>query len=144
MPNLTLTDRADDTIEAEAFADGEWSVTVTERGESAEVILSADQAVQLGRALLEVSDQDALLIPYATERERYNAEALTLAIDRGRLAVFQYEKGKGSSSIEKRRVKPEEAYLSGEGDPIVTGFDPDRQATRAFRLDRIVGYVKIG
>lgn len=76
------------------------------------------------------------------DRLDYNHEALELASEYGRMAVFQYEK-EGTRSIEKRRLLPQEIQTNHDN-TLVIGYDPDRGGIRAYRLDRVVGFVKIG
>lgn len=145
MPDIiTIEDEYGDTIEVSQGEDESWFVTITENEDSTEVKLSEHQVCDLISAF-HGPEGSALLEPlYDTDREVYNAEVLHTALRHGRLAVFQYEKGDGGTTIEKRRVQPESAHRNAEGLPSVVGHDPDRGDTRAFRLDRIVGYVKIG
>lgn len=76
------------------------------------------------------------------KRAEYNHEALELASEYGRMAVFQYEK-EGTRSIEKRRLLPQEIQINHDN-VLAIGHDPDRGGIRAYRLDRVVGFVKIG
>lgn len=78
---------------------------------------------------------------HGDERESWNHVALQAAIDHGRVAEFRYAKGDGGI-IETRRVEPEAITQSRRG-ALVTGWDPDRRDVRAFRLDRIQGYVSV-
>lgn len=83
----------------------------------------------------------AVFEEHGDERESWNHVALQAAIDHGRVAEFRYAKADGSI-IETRRVEPEAITQSRRG-TLVTGWDPDRRDVRAFRLDRIQGYVSV-
>lgn len=70
-----------------------------------------------------------------------NEALLRLAIIHDLEAEFRYAKGEGSV-IETRHLKPAQIY--GEGnDRRFVGYDPDREAPRGFRLDRIKGRVEL-
>jgi proteasome accessory factor B len=70
-----------------------------------------------------------------------NEALLRLAIIHGLEVEFRYAKGSGSV-IELRHLKP--AKIAGVGaDRRFVGYDPDRDAPRGFRLDRIKGRVGI-
>lgn len=70
----------------------------------------------------------------------FNEGVLRLAAVHKRKVAFRYAKGDGSV-IESREFIP--GNVSGEGEHVrFTGFDEDRQAVRAFRIDRIKGEVR--
>jgi predicted DNA-binding transcriptional regulator YafY len=70
-----------------------------------------------------------------------NEALLRLAIIHGLEVEFRYAKGSGTV-IEHRRLQP--ARIAGIGqDRRFVGYDPDREAPRGFRLDRIKGRVVI-
>lgn len=70
-----------------------------------------------------------------------NEALLRLAIIHDREVEFRYAKGEGTV-IELRRLQPHS--IAGEGPQRrFVGLDPDRDAPRGFRLDRIKGDVRI-
>ena len=71
----------------------------------------------------------------------YNEAVLRLAAAHDRTVEFSYSKGDGSV-IERRRLQPE-SLREVKGHLTFTGFDPDRQDVRAYRLDRISGEVRL-
>lgn len=69
----------------------------------------------------------------------FNEAILRVAAAHNRPVTFRYAKGKGGI-IESRTLVP--GTLKDLGDhKTFTGWDPDRDAVRAFRLDRIKGEV---
>lgn len=70
-----------------------------------------------------------------------NEQLLQVAIDNDVEVRFAYAKGNGAV-IEQRSLSPEKLDTV-KGHRIVTGFDPDRDDIRAYRLDRIKGTVSI-
>lgn len=70
-----------------------------------------------------------------------NEQLLQVAINNDVEVEFAYAKGNGSV-IEPRRLNPEKLDTV-KGHKIVTGFDPDRDDIRAYRLDRIKGTVAV-
>lgn len=67
----------------------------------------------------------------------YNTDVLRLAVRHGRTVEFNYAKGDGRT-IESRALLPTALDdLAG----LVSGHDPDRDAPRQYRLDRILGDV---
>jgi hypothetical protein len=70
-----------------------------------------------------------------------NEQLLQVAINNDLQVSFGYTKGDGAI-IESRHLNPSE-LREVKGHKIVTGFDPDRDDVRAYRLDRIVGKVAI-
>lgn len=88
-------------------------------------------------------DPSSLFEENGDERESWNAAALQAAIDHRREARFSYAKGENGSVIETRRIEPEAITQTRRGS-LVVGWDPDRRDTRAFRLDRIAGFVSVG
>lgn len=70
-----------------------------------------------------------------------NEQLLQVAINNGAGIAFQYAKGDGAV-IETRHLQPVKLD-EVRGQKIVTGFDPDRDDIRAYRLDRIKGTVKV-
>ncbi len=76
----------------------------------------------------------------------FNEGVLRLASVHGRTTEFRYGKGAGAL-IETRRLKPSDVNVIGAGKKsehvTFTGFDPDRNAVRNYRLDRIKGDVRV-
>ena len=78
------------------------------------------------------------------ERAGWNQDAIAAAIEYQRTARFSYEKQSGPGGIiERRTLAPTEICYTLDGAPFVVGYDTDREDVRAFRLDRIVGYVEV-
>lgn len=80
------------------------------------------------------------------ERLSWNQSALELAGDFGRTVQFTYQKASGPGGVmETRRLVPDEnpVFSTRAANLAVTGHDIDRNDQRAFRLDRIVGYVTV-
>jgi predicted DNA-binding transcriptional regulator YafY len=71
----------------------------------------------------------------------FNEAMLRVAAAHNRLASFRYAKGDGEV-IEARTLKPS-AVRTVEDHVTFTGYDPDRDEVRAYRLDRIKGEVGI-
>ncbi len=70
-----------------------------------------------------------------------NEQLIQVAINHDIEVEFAYAKGSGEV-IEHRRLVPTKLD-DAKGHKIVTGFDPDRDDVRAYRLDRIKGTVSI-
>lgn len=70
-----------------------------------------------------------------------NEQLLQVAINHDAEVGFAYAKGSGAV-IEHRRLTPVKLD-EAKGHKIVTGFDPDRDDIRAYRLDRIKGTVSV-
>lgn len=71
----------------------------------------------------------------------FNEGVMRLAQIHGKTVEFRYEKGK-DKPIEARVLKPTSITISENGDMSFVGYDPDRDDTRSFRVDRIRGEVK--
>lgn len=71
----------------------------------------------------------------------FNEGIVRLAKIHKRMIEFRYEKSPGAP-IETRRLKPE-TFREGTKGMSFVGFDPDRQAPRSFRVDRIRGDVTV-
>jgi len=69
----------------------------------------------------------------------FNEDVLRVAAIHKRTVKFGYAKGEGAY-IETRRLNPVEV-TEKKGHLLVAGHDPDRQAPRLYRLDRIKGEV---
>lgn len=76
----------------------------------------------------------------------FNEGILRLAAIHDKQVEFRYAKGDGGV-IELRALKPESVKIIKAGKPdehvTVTGYDPDREQPRHYRLDRIKGDVRI-
>lgn len=76
----------------------------------------------------------------------FNEGLLRIAAVHNKRVEFRYSKGDGKV-IELRALEPEQVRVIKAGKPdehvTVTGFDPDRQQVRHYRLDRIMGDVRI-
>ena len=67
----------------------------------------------------------------------FNDALVRLAVLHGKAVVFGYAKGAGQN-IEVRQLEPQDVDAEG-----FVGFDPDRQATRRYRFDRVAGEIRI-
>lgn len=76
----------------------------------------------------------------------YNEGLLRLAVIHNKTVEFRYAKGDGKI-IELRALQPSAVAVVKAGKPdehiTFTGFDPDRQAVRHYRLDRMKGDARI-
>ena len=101
-----------------------------------------EQAEQIANEILNQTGRktiSATEIPLAGNVS-FNEAMLRVAAIHKRTVQFRYAKQNEGAFIESRRLNPEQ--LTGSGDAIsVIGQDPDRTATRRFRLDRIKGEV---
>lgn len=81
-------------------------------------------------------------IPTARASEvSFNEGVLRLAAIHGRVVQFRYAKS-DSAPIEMRSFIPEAVAVTSDGKLVVFGPDSDRDAYRAFRIDRIKGDVR--
>lgn len=76
-------------------------------------------------------------IPRASEVS-FNEGILRLAAVHGKTVEFRYAKG-DEKIIETRALKPESVTVSKDGHMTFVGYDPDRDAPRSYRVDRIKG-----
>lgn len=70
----------------------------------------------------------------------WNATLIDAAVEHARTITFSYDKGAGV--LERRTLQPTATSETKQGATIVVGHDPDRDDVRAYRLDRIQGYVE--
>ena len=89
-----------------------------------------------------VTTPAAVFEEHGDERESWNHTALSAAAKHGRVVEFGYAKG-GGQIIEQRRLEPDQVIQNRTGGWLVVGQDPDRGEVRAFRLDRITGFVSV-
>lgn len=148
------SDQPDDNIEITALAGGWVSVKVTEEDEEAFANLNPQAAFEAGTAILRLSGQSATLAEATPatlhgkdpedERQAWNLDALTIAVEHGNAVEFSYQKETGPGGIiERRHLHPERIDSTRAGKLVVQGEDEDRDETRVFRLDRIVGRVEV-
>jgi predicted DNA-binding transcriptional regulator YafY len=71
----------------------------------------------------------------------FNEGVLRLAQIHEKVVEFRYEK-RADAPIESRRLKPTSITIAEGGAMSFVGYDPDREDTRSFRVDRIRGDVK--
>lgn len=71
----------------------------------------------------------------------FNEGVLRLAAVHEKVVTFRYAKGDGAV-IEQRSLQPESVTLTSKGETSFVGFDPDRDAPRSYRVDRIKGEVR--
>ncbi len=76
----------------------------------------------------------------------YNEGLMRLAMTHGRVVAFRYAKATGAV-IESRALKPNDVNVIDAGKATehvtFTGYDPDRDSVRHYRLDRIKGDVTV-
>lgn len=71
----------------------------------------------------------------------FNEGLLRLAAVHNKTVTFSYAKGDGAF-IETRRLIP--AQVLDKGDHLTfSGYDPDRDDVRAYRIDRMRGEVRV-
>jgi predicted DNA-binding transcriptional regulator YafY len=71
----------------------------------------------------------------------FNEGIMRLAAVHNKTVTFRYAKGKGAV-IEQRVLEPKQ--VTDHGDHVTfTGYDPDRDNVRHYRIDRIKGEVRI-
>lgn len=75
-------------------------------------------------------------------RTAFNAVAIQTAASYGLSISFRYAKSE-DAPIETRSLRDVAVVHTEEGETLATGIDPDRDGVRAFRLDRIKGYVSV-
>lgn len=131
-----------DTVEVEAdVALGTVYISTPEGRD--DYAFTPERATALAHAILEEAGADA-----PVSRAQVSAKALTfnegvvrLAAIHGKTVEFRYVKS-DTAAPETRRLVP--SGVVGQGEHLrFTGHDPDRDATRAFRLDRIKGDVGV-
>lgn len=142
MSKTIVTDKYGDTISIDAESgSGYIDVTVTEGGTEACVVLSKSQAESVGNAALTAAGKTTISadsIPLAGSLS-FNEGVLRIAAIHKRTVTFRYQK-QNSGFIESRRLNPEK--IVGQGATLgVAGTDPDRDAPRRYRLERIQGEV---
>lgn len=71
----------------------------------------------------------------------FNEAVLRLAVLHDKEVEFRYTKAP-DAPVETRRLKPESIKVSRDGAQSFVGYDPDRDAPRTFRVDRIRGEVR--
>lgn len=71
----------------------------------------------------------------------FNEGVLRLALIHIKQVEFRYEK-RSDAPIESRRLIPSRITIAKGGDMSFFGWDPDREAERQFRVDRIKGDVR--
>ncbi len=71
----------------------------------------------------------------------FNEGLMRLAAVHGKTVTFRYAKGDGKI-IEQRTLVPSDVKERG-GHVTFTGYDPDRDDVRAYRVDRMKGEVSI-
>lgn len=148
MPEFTDTYLDTLVIHVEA---GNLYFTVEEEGRSAQLEFSLEGALEIAQDIVNevrqaTGETPATIFGSNAEDERggWNLDALQAAIEYNRQARFSYEKESGPGGIiEARSLAPEAIHYTRAGEPLVIGYDPDRDAVRAFRLDRIIGYVEV-
>lgn len=72
-----------------------------------------------------------------------NVALAAVAEAHGLTATFRYAKGKSGRNIETRRCEVETIIKSKDGSLSIVGYDPDRRDVRAYRVDRILGYLTV-
>lgn len=71
--------------------------------------------------------------------DTFNIDVILLAIKHGRELNFRYAKADGKS-VEDRALLPADLDLDSG---LMSGHDPDRDAPRQYRLDRILGDIEL-
>lgn len=112
--------------------------------ESPEFITSTQSALlKLRAAGIQVDDEDGLTSIHSVAAGSRGAEPalaeMLAAVDSGRSVTFAH-RASGSAAAQTRRLEPW-SVVTHAGRWYVVGHDLDRDATRTFRLSRIVGPV---
>ncbi len=97
-----------------------------------------------GLVFLPVSQISGVHDPQATPApadhdQEWNRDLIDLAIDHERAVTFNYKKLNGHTEF--RVVTPHDVVETRAGDMLIVGHDEDKDDTRSYRLDRIVGTV---
>lgn len=151
MPDpVTITDFYGDSFEVCGYdsSDG-FSIDVNPTGEDDVDIVTyfafpdRDAAVDVIDALSEIVGHTPNVAAGAVRASdvSFNEALVRLAIAHNREVEFSYAKADGSI-IELRRLQPA-SLREVKGHVTITGYDPDRDEPRAYRLDRIKGEVSI-
>lgn len=147
MSISTFKDRTGDTINVEDDLGDGINLEVFDRyarggaagGEFAVATLDADTAEGIAKALLGAVGKSVVDVRDLKQASAvsFNEAVLRVAAIHKRTVEFRYAKDKGDY-IEARRLNPTSVADSGL---YVDGEDPDREAPRRYRLDRIKGEV---
>lgn len=113
------------------------------RDVAADLVISIAQAAGMNLPQRTASPAELHGATENDEREGWNLDALTAAVEYGRVAEFSYEKEQSPRTIERRVLKPERIFTTAAGKLCVIGEDQERDDTRVFRIDRIVGHVTV-
>lgn len=146
MPEFTDTYR--DLVTVEHSDENVWISIEEYDGHvvtSAGALLDPETAAKVAAAIApqpETTPANLFGASDADERTNWNRVALSIAIEHGRTAEFGYSKAV-TTAIERRLLKPEYVNEAKDGSVLVVGYDPLRDDYRAYRLDRIVGYVEV-
>lgn len=103
---------------------------------------SPEQATAVVNAINTALGREAVQgsVPLASSVS-FNEGLLRLAAVHGKTVTFRYAKGSGAT-IETRRLIPTDVKQVGDH-LTFTGFDPDRDEPRAYRVDRMKGEVSV-
>lgn len=146
MSTTTFTDKLGDKIEID---DDEGltgiGLLVEDRTQSSgskksTACLSAETAEAVAAALLKAAGKSVVDISTLKPARdlSFNEGMFRLAAIHKRTVEFRYAKAKGDY-IEARRLNPTSVAEDGS---YVDGEDPDREAPRRYRLDRVKGEVR--
>lgn len=143
MSISTFKDRTGDTINVEDDLGDGINLEVFDRykrgRDRAIADLDADTAEGIAKALLGAVGKSVVDVRDLKQASAvsFNEAVLRVAAIHKRTVEFRYAKDKGDY-IEARRLNPTSVADSGL---YVDGEDPDREAPRRYRLDRIKGEV---
>ena len=144
---LHFRDEADDTLSVHRFSDGGLNIEMEDSndGRVIEIWLEPEDTQRLVKHIAPTKVVDPVTIWEGSEgheREAWNRIALEAAAGLGLRAEFSYAKGDGSV-IERRLVNVTKLDRD-HAHPLVVGYDDYRNNEyRAFRLDRIKGFVTV-
>lgn len=138
----TFTDSHGDEIRVANMLDEDGELLVeTEMGDTVSFFYFNEETARALGAAIYAAAGGSTAAPVLASTISLNEGLLRLATVHGRQVKFRYQKD-GSPYIESRAFKP--SSCTGEGEHFrFTGYDPDRGATRAYRLDRIKGTVEL-
>lgn len=136
----TVIDICGDELEVERFGSNVIFRPTTDSVSSWDFDL--DGLDDLADAILaEAPDTSPTRSTVSAKELSFNEGVMRLAAIHGKTVEFRYVKGTGHSP-ETRRLVPT-SVVGQDGNVRFTGHDPDRNAPRQFRLDRIRGDVGV-
>jgi predicted DNA-binding transcriptional regulator YafY len=151
MPDLSIKDCFGDPLVVETDAEGTIDLSITElrsRNSASAVFEPTDEGITAIRSLVNElrewlgdANPKGSVAPVRASEVSFNEGLMRLAAVHGKTVTFRYAKGDGAV-IETRSLKPE-TVTEVKGHMTFTGYDPDRDEPRAYRIDRMKGEVRV-